>query len=129
MKKVKELKNGMKVLIPFEAKEIEENEFFSFQLFNKTIKLTFTKDCRYLPWKFPMEVYEHEEIPTLTRVEMEVSDDGANWTRINIIGKIGDHYVDVVSNHWRHARPIQKTVTLEIPESELTDELRKYLKS
>lgn len=131
MKKVTELKDGMKVLIPFDVRENHENEKYPFILRNDSafgLELRFDEQCHYWIGNPPLEMYEQEEIPTLTPVEMEVSHDGIQWTRMNVIGKIGDKYVDVVGSHWLHARPIQKKVTLEIPESELTDELRKYLK-
>lgn len=129
MKKVTELKDGMKVWIPFEVDKLEVASHYPFICSNSGANLIVTKDCRLCLTENPIEMYEQELVPTLTPVEMEVSLNGINWTRMNVIGKIGDNkYLAVVGNYWRYARPIRKTVTLEIPESELTDELRKYLK-
>ena len=131
MKEVTELKDGMKVLIPFEVRENHENKKYPFILRNNSafgLELRFDKQCHYWIGNPPLEMYEHEEIPALTPVEMEVSDDRESWVKKEVIGKIGDSYVDSFGAYWLHARPIKKTVTLEIPESELTDELRKYLK-
>lgn len=131
MKKVTELKDGMKVLIPFDVRENHENEKYPFILRNDSafnLELSFDEQCHYWIGNPPLEIYEQEEIPTLTTVEMEVSDDRVVWLKRNVICKIGKFYKDILGNDWLYARPIQKTVTLEIPESELTDELRKYLK-
>ena len=130
MKKVTELRDGMKVWIPFEVNENHENEKYPFILRNDSafgIELRFDKQCHYWIGDPPLEMYEQEEVPNLTPVEMEVSQNGAHWCKERVIGKINDEYLDF-GNVWKYARPIQKTVTLEIPESELTEELRKYLK-
>lgn len=128
MKKVTELKDGMKVLIPFQVRENRENENYPFRCVNRHLQLSFAKDCTYWDDEPPIEIYEREEIPLLTPVEMEVSDTGVKWAKTKVVCKIGNLYMDILGVAWQHARPIQKTVTLEIPESELTDELRKYLK-
>lgn len=128
MKKVTELKDGMKVWIPFEVKTRGQNEPYPFQLINEGCTFTATKDCRDVPSKKPIEMYEQEEVPNLTPVVMEVSDDGVEWYRANIIGKLENHYLTTSFDRWNLARSIQKTVTLEIPEELLTEELRKYLK-
>lgn len=127
MKEVTELKDGMKVWIPFDVKEVKST-LYAFILKNVGLEFTCTKNGEMLLNKEPLEMYEQEEIPALTPVEMEVSDDEESWVKKDVIGKIGDYYVDRFALLWEHARPIKKTVTLEIPESELTDELRKYLK-
>ena len=131
MKKVTELKDGMKVLIPFDVRENHENEKYPFILRNDSafgLELSFDEQCHYWIGNPPLEMYEQEEIPTRTPVEMEVSDTGVKWAKTKVVCKIGNLYMDILGVAWQHARPIQKTVTLEIPESELTDELRKYLK-
>ena len=128
MKKVTELKDGMKVWIPFEVREQKGVESYPFIFINEGLELLLTKDCRYLPSKKPIEMYEQEEVPNLTPVEMEVSDDGVEWYRANVIGKQNDIYLTDDLDCFNYARPIQKTVTLEIPEELLTEELRKYLK-
>lgn len=128
MKEVTELKDGMKVWIPFEVRTRKTNVDFPFHLFNVGVYLNTTKDCRFNIGDPPIEIYEQEEIPLLTPVGMEVSDTGVKWAKTKVVCKIGNLYMDILGVAWQHARPIQKTVTLEIPESELTDELRKYLK-
>lgn len=127
MKEVTELKDGMKVWIPFDVKEVKST-LYTFILKNVGFNFTCPKNGEMLLNKKPLEMYEQEEIPALTPVEMEVSDDEESWVKKDVVGKIGDSYVDSFGAYWLHARPIKKTVTLEIPESELTDELRKYLK-
>jgi len=127
MKKVTELKDGMKVWIPFEVTSTGGIEY-PFELENVGYNFIVTKNFRDLPLKKPIEMYEQEEVPNLTPVKMEVSDDGVEWYRANVIGKLENHYLTTSCDRWKFARPVQKTVTLEIPESELTEELRKYLK-
>ena len=133
MKKVTELKDGMKVLIPFDVSENHENEKYPFILRNDSafgIELRFDKQCHYWIGDPPLEMYEQvqEEIPELIDKKMEVSRGGEDWKEVNIIGKKGDAYIDNYGYRWYHVRPIQKKVTLEIPEELLSDELRKYLK-
>lgn len=131
MKKVTELKDGMKVLIPFNVRENHENEKYPFILRNDSafgLELRFDKQCHYWIGNPPLEMYEQEEIPELIAKKMEVSRGGEDWKEVNIIGKKGDAYIDNYGYRWYHVRPIQKKVTLEIPEELLSDELRKYLK-
>lgn len=131
MKKVTELKDGMKVLIPFDVRENHENEKYPFILRNDSafgLELRFDKQCHYWIGNPPLEMYEQEEVPTLTPVEMEVSDNGRNWVKKDVFGKIHDVYVTEILACFNFVRPIQKKVTLEIPEELLTEELRKYLK-
>ena len=133
MKKVTELKDGMKVWIPFDVRENHENEKYPFILRNDSafgLELRFDKQCHYWIGNPPLEMYEQvqEVIPELIAVKMEVSRVGEAWGKAYIIGKIGDVYIDICGVKWDHVRPIQKKVTLEIPEELLTEELRKYLK-
>ena len=133
MKKVTELKDGMKVLIPFNVRENHENEKYPFILRNDSafgLELRFDKQCHYWIGNPPLEMYEQvqEEIPELIAKKMEVSRVTESWQEAYIIGKIGDVYIDICGASWNYVRPIQKKVTLEIPEELLTDELRKYLK-
>lgn len=128
MKKVTELKDGMKVWIPFEVDKLEVSNNYPFRCSNSGANLIVTKDCRLWLTENPLEMYEQELVPTLTPVEMEVSSNGETWIKKNVIGKIGNCHIDSFGYRWLYARPIKKTVTLEIPESELTEELRKYLK-
>lgn len=129
MKKVTELKDGMKVWIPYKVK-LTGGKTYPFVLENKNIghSFTTTEDFKRFIDDLPFEIYEQEEVPNLTPVKMEASDDGVEWYRANVIGKLENHYLTTSYDRWNFARPIQKTVTLEMPESELTDELRKYLK-
>lgn len=126
MKKVTELKDGMKVWIPFEVSELRQGLHYDFKVKNVGLDFTCTKNG--LLNKDPLEMYEQEEIPELIAKKMEVSRGGEDWKEVNIIGKKGDAYIDNYGYRWYHVRPIQKKVTLEIPEELLTDELRKYLK-
>lgn len=129
MKNVTELKDGMKVWIPFEVEEVKGIDTnYSFRCVNDSVVLLLTKDCKNLTNEPPLEMYEQEEMPTLTPVEMEVSYDNTTWEIKNIIGKFKERYMDETGCLYNYGRIIQKKVTLEIPESELTDELRKYLK-
>lgn len=129
MKKVTELKDGMKVWIPFEVEELKgENICFPFNLVNAGHSFRTQEDLKFLSDRPPLEMYEQELVPNLTPVEMEVSDDKVEWYRANVIGKQNDIYLTDDLDCFNYARPIKKTVTLEIPESELTEELRKYLK-
>lgn len=132
MKKVTELKDGMKVWIPFEVKELTGDLHYPFRLKNNVgHQFTCTKNGTVLFNEFneePIEMYVQEEIPELIAKKMEVSRGGESWKEAYIIGKIGDVYIDICGASWNYVRPIQKKVTLEIPEELLTDELRKYLK-
>lgn len=128
MKKVTELKDGMKVWIPFEVTDLIQGLHYPFRLKNVGYEFTCTKKGELFLDKEPLEMYGQEEIPELTPVKMEVSDSGEDWQEVNIIGKMRDAYIDNYFASWNYARPIQKKVTLEIPEELLTDELRKYLK-
>lgn len=132
MKKVTELKDGMKVWIPFDVIELTGDLHYPFRLKNNVgHQFTCTKNGTVLFNEFneePVEMYEQEEVPTLTPVEMEVSDNGRNWVKKDVFGKIHDVYVTEIWACFNFVRPIQKKVTLEIPEELLSDELRKYLK-
>ena len=128
MKKVTELKDGMKVWIPFEVDKLEVASHYPFRCSNNGANLIVTKDCRLWLTENPIEIYEQEEVPELIAVKMEVSRGGEDWKEVVIIGKKGAAYIDNYGYRWYHVRPIQKKVTLEIPEELLTDELRKYLK-
>ena len=134
MKKVTELKDGMKVWIPFDVIELTGDLHYPFRLKNNVgHQFTCTKNGTVLFNEFneePVEMYEQvqEEIPELIAKKMEVSRGGEDWKEVNIIGKKGDAYIDNYGYRWYHVRPIQKKVTLEIPEELLSDELRKYLK-
>lgn len=130
MKKVTELKDGMKVWIPFDVDKLEVASNYLFKCSNNGANLLVTNDCRLWLTENPLEMYEQvqEEIPELIAKKMEVSRGGEYWKEVNIIGKKGGAYIDNYGYRWYHVRPIQKKVTLEIPEELLSDELRKYLK-
>lgn len=128
MKKVTELKDGMKVWIPFEVTDLIQGLHYPFRLKNVGYEFTCTKKGELSLNKEPLEMYEQEEIPELIAIKMEVSRVTESWKEAYIIGKIGDVYIDICGASWNYVRPIQKKVTLEIPEELLTDELRKYLK-
>ena len=128
MKKVTELKDGMKVWIPFDVRELGQILHFTCKLKNVVFDFTCKKNGKWLLNKEPLEMYEQEEIPELIAIKMEVSRVTESWKEAYIIGKIGDVYIDICGASWNYVRPIQKKVTLEIPEELLTDELRKYLK-
>jgi len=130
MKKVTELKDGMKVWVPFDVSELTGDLIYPFRLKNVGYEFNCTKKCELFLNKEPIEMYEQvqEEIPELIDKKMEASRGGEDWKEVNIIGKKGDAYIDNYGYRWYHVRPIQKKVTLEIPEELLSDELRKYLK-
>lgn len=62
------------------------------------------------------------DVPELVGVEMEVSDNGKDWTNTNILGKYRDVYVGFYCN-WKHARPIQPKKVLTATLSELAEML------
>jgi len=128
MKKVTELRDGMKVWIPYQVIKSSQDLRYPFTLKNVGHGFTCTKNGEVFLGLDLLEMYEQEEVPTLTPVEMEVSDNGVEWYRVNVIGKLNDIYITDDLDCFNFARSIQKKVTLEIPESELTEELRKYLK-
>lgn len=128
MKKVTELKDGMKVWIPYQVIKSSQDLRYPFTLKNVGHGFTCTKNGEVFLGLDLLEMYEQEEFPTLTPVEMEVSDNGRNWVKKDVFGKIHDVYVTEIWACFNFVRPIQKKVTLEIPEELLTDELRKYLK-
>lgn len=130
MKKVTELKDGMKVWIPYQVIKSSQDLRYPFTLKNVGHGFTCTKNGEVFLGLDLLEMYEQvqEEIPELIAKKMEVSRVTESWQEAYIIGKIGDVYIDICGASWNYVRPIQKKVTLEIPEELLTDELRKYLK-
>lgn len=129
MKKVKELRDGMKILIPFkviESKVIGTD--YPFKCVNDSVALFLTKDCKNSKNDLSLEIYEQEEILTLTPIEMEVSHNGVMWAKTIVFGKVENSYLSKDFGMCKYARPIKKMITLEIPEELLTEELRKYLK-
>lgn len=63
-------------------------------------------------------IEDHPQIPELTGMEMEVSDNGVHWKKRIILGKYNGRYFTANCATYNYARPIQPT-TIELTLEEI----------